>query len=413
MNEVDVLKSITEQLTKRKKAAALNNYEVLCNNIKYVNNIFNDGIIVLISLQKKLDEIHKNDEFISDEFKNNSSKYFYFKMIIPRILLNNINIIQKFEYYTKPDNRTNITIETIKKLEKDFFDYNNLVTSARQLIDSLIADAYQFTLLDPKEINFQVLTSLDSFSKYATRSILESLFNSNIRTCLDEFRKLNHKKRVKGEASPFTKCNKKTFGEKVDYLFNCLNLTNDNNLKEEIKNLFSFSSEFTHIGYISTFFTSSNTSDVVFGDDLGPYLLSTENFNELKYEILVTTIKLFAKIYLPSIKNMLEKLLEQNIFKEYQSLIDTTILNITNGLNTRNNEYYFFIIKGLIGSNETIELPCKCNNVTHWYPPHKLTNAYCKKCGSRFSFFEIHGNAEYILTTEGPVKVIGSKTQNI
>lgn len=79
MNEVDVLKSITEQLTKRKKAAALNNYEVLCNNIKYVNNIFNDGIIVLISLQKKLDEIHKNDEFISDEFKNNSSRYFYLK----------------------------------------------------------------------------------------------------------------------------------------------------------------------------------------------------------------------------------------------------------------------------------------------------------------------------------------------
>ena len=248
MNEVDVLKSIAEQLTERKNAAALNNYEVLCNNIKYVNNIFNNGINLLISLQKRLDEIYKNDEFISDEFKNNSSKYCYLKMIIPRILLNNINIIQKFEYYTKPDDRTNITIETVGKLKKDFFDYNNLVTSARQFIDSLIVDAYQFILLDPKEINFQVLTSLDSFSKYATRSILESLFNSNIRTYLEEFRKLNHKKRIKGEVSPFTKCNKKTFGEKVDYLFNCLSLTNDNNLKEEIKNLFSFSSEFTHIG---------------------------------------------------------------------------------------------------------------------------------------------------------------------
>lgn len=413
MNEVDVLKSIAEQLTERKNAAALNNYEVLCNNIKYVNNIFNNGINLLISLQKRLDEIYKNDEFISDEFKNNSSKYCYLKMIIPRILLNNINIIQKFEYYTKPDDRTNITIETVGKLKKDFFDYNNLVTSARQFIDSLIVDAYQFILLDPKEINFQVLTSLDSFSKYATRSILESLFNSNIRTYLEEFRKLNHKKRIKGEVSPFTKCNKKTFGEKVDYLFNCLSLTNDNNLKEEIKNLFSFSSEFTHIGYISTFFTRSNALDVIFGDDFGPYLLSTENFNELKYEILVTTIKLFAKIYLPSIKNMLEKLLEQNIFKEYQELIDTIILDITNRLNTRNNEYYFPIIKGLIGSNKTINLTCKCNNVTHWSPPHELTNAYCKKCGSRFGFLEFQDNVEYILTSEGPVKVIGSKTQNI
>ncbi|EAL8715257.1 hypothetical protein DY098_08970, partial [Campylobacter upsaliensis] len=115
---------------------------------------------------------------------------------------------------TKLDDRTNITIEIARKLKKDFFDYNNLVTSACQFIDSLIVDVYQFTLLDSKEINFQVLTSLDSFSKYGTRSILESLFDSNIRTYLKEFRKLNHKKHIKGEVSPFTKCNKKIFGEK-------------------------------------------------------------------------------------------------------------------------------------------------------------------------------------------------------
>lgn len=42
--------------------------------------------------------------------------------------------------------------------------------------------------------------------------------------------------------------------------------------------------------------------------------------------MIVTTIKLFAKIYLHSIKNMLEKSLKQNIFKEYQELIDIIIL---------------------------------------------------------------------------------------
>lgn len=386
---------------------------MLCNNIEYVNNIFNNGINVLTNLQKRLDEIYKNDEFVSDEFKDSSSQYFYFKMIIPRILLNDINIIQKFEYYTKPDDRTNITVKTVGKLKKDFFDYNNLVTSARQLIDSLIVDAYQLILLDPKEINFQVLTSLDSFSKYATRSIIESLFDFSIRTHLEKFRELDYGERVKGEESSFTKCNEKSFGKKVDYLFDCLNLTNDNNLKEEIKNLFSFSSEFTHIGYISTFFTSSNTSEVIFRDDFGPYLPSTENFNELKYEILVTVIKLFAKVYLPSIKIMLEKSLEQNAFKEYHNLIDFIISHITDELATRNNKYYVPIIKGLIGSNKTIDLTCRCNNIIHWSPPHEPTNVYCKKCGSQFDFVEFQDNVEYILTSEGPVKVIGSKTQNI
>ena len=51
-----------------------------------------------------------------------------------------------------------------------------------------------------------------------------------------------------------------------------------------MKNLFRFSSEFTHIGYTSTLFTSSDSSDIIFGSDIGPYLLSTENFNELKKE---------------------------------------------------------------------------------------------------------------------------------
>ena len=72
--------------------------------------------------------------------------------------------------------------------------------------------------------------------------------------------------------------------------------------------MFKFSSEFTHIGYISTFFSSTEQLDVVFGSNIGPYLLSTENFNELKYEIITTMLKFFAKIYMASISKMLEKI---------------------------------------------------------------------------------------------------------
>ena len=67
-----------------------------------------------------------------------------------------------------------------------------------------------------------------------------------------------------------------------------MGLSADTDFKQEIKNLFSFSSEFTHIGYVSTFFTSSNTSEVIFGDSISPYLPSTENFSELKYRDIST-----------------------------------------------------------------------------------------------------------------------------
>ena len=73
---------------------------------------------------------------------------FYFRNIIPRILLNDISMIEKFISYTGPDDRQGVTIENVGKLRKMFVDYNNLVTSARQFIDSLVADSYQLLQLD-------------------------------------------------------------------------------------------------------------------------------------------------------------------------------------------------------------------------------------------------------------------------
>lgn len=409
MNEIDILKSIAENLSERKSTAALNNYEVLCNNIKYVNDLLFWGVSSLTNIQNQLSITYKSDESVSDEFKDNSKRCFYFRTIIPRILLNDINIIKKFVHYTQPDNRSGITVETVGKLKKDFLDFNNLVTSTRQFIDSLVADAYQLILLDPKETNFQVLTSLYSFNKYATKSIKQALFNSDIQNSLTEFEHLEYSKRVRGYESSITKCSKKSFGEKVDFLFDSLNLTADTDFKEEIKNLFSFSSEFTHIGYVSTFFTSSNAPEVVFSDDISPYLPSTENFSELKYEILETATKFFAKVYFPSIENSLKKSLAQDTFKVFENLITPIISKITADLKTRNNQYYFFIRQGLIGSQETINLTCMCGTTNHWKPPHDLTNIYCKKCGSKFALIEVEGDPGYIITSNGPVKVVGSK----
>lgn len=408
MNEIDILRSIAENLSERKSTAALNNYEVLCNNIKYVNDLLFWGVNSLVNIQNQLDMAFKNDDSVSIEFKDSSKNCFYFRTIIPRIILNDINIIKKIIYYTRPDDRIGITVETVEKLRKDFLDFNNLVTSARQFIDSLVADAYQLILLDPKETNFQVLTSLNSFNKYATKSIRQALFNSDIQNSLAEFENLDYNKRVRGQVSSITKCDKKSFGEKVDFLFDSLNLTADTDFKEEIKNLFSFSSEFTHIGYVSTFFTSSNTAEVIFGDDISPYLPSTENFSELKYEILETATRFFAKVYFPSVENSLKKSFEQNTFKIFKNLIDPIISKLTMDLKTRNNQYYFFIKQGLIGSQETINLTCMCGTTNHWNPIHDLTNIYCKKCGSQFTLIEIEGDPGYIITSNGPVKVIGS-----
>lgn len=71
-------------------------------------------------------------------------------------------------------------------------------------------------------------------------------------------------------------------------------------------------------------------------------------------------------------------------------------------------KWCFFIKQGLIGSQETINLTCMCGTTNHWKPPHDLTNIYCKKCGSQFTLIEIEGDPGYIITSNGPIKVIGS-----
>ena len=175
MNEIDILKSIADNLSERKSTAALNNYEVLCNNIKYVNDLLDRGVNSLKTIQSQSDRLLKSDTSVTTDFKDKNKPLFYFRTIIPRILLNDISIIEKFITYTQPDDRQGITVENVAKLKKTFLDFNNLVTSARQFIDSLVSDAYQLTLLDPRETNFQVLTSLNSFNKYATKSIRQAL----------------------------------------------------------------------------------------------------------------------------------------------------------------------------------------------------------------------------------------------
>ena len=405
MTDIDILKSIAENLSERKSSAALNNYQVLCNNIEYVNYLFDFGVKSLSIIQGQVENTLKNDDLVKDELINSTKPLYYFRQIIPRILLNDISISEKFLAYTKPDNREGITVDNVGKLAKSFIDYNNLVTSARQFIDSMVADAYQMIILDPKEMNYQVLLSLNSFNKYVTKSIRQALFNSDIESSLTEFEQLNFNQ---WSNSAITKCSHKTFAKKVDYIFSSLNITTENDLKEEIKNLFKFSSEFTHIGYVSTFFTSTSGAEVIFGDEISPYLPSTENFSELKYEILSTAINFFSKIYLPATIYCFRKIFKQDTF----NIIEPSVVQIHNKIltdfKTRNNQYYFFIKQGLIGSDETIPLTCMCQTTNNWKPPHNLTNIYCKNCGSKFNLLEIEGDPGYIITSNGPAKVIGS-----
>lgn len=305
MNEIDILKKISSNLTDRKSSAALSNYKVLCNNIAFLNAEFLHAIEALRSIHAKITEALQDDAFLNDEYKS-ASDLNDFIPIVTRLQLNSFMVFEKLCLLTTPDDRAGIDIHNVSSLSRGFKEYNNLLTATRQYVDSIVSDSYQLHVLDPKSLNYHVLVSLHSFSKYATKSLTNALFNTAVESALAEFGTLKFRDRAK---SHITECRHIKFAQKVDFLFSVYGSTLDPKLPEDLKNIFKFSSEFTHIGYISTFFTSTTGAEVIFGDDDGPYLPSTENFSELKYKILETASKALAALYVTSLIVCIERLL--------------------------------------------------------------------------------------------------------
>lgn len=407
MNEIDILKKIASNLTERKNSAALSNYEVLCNNITFLHDLFEVGIRSLELIINALKCDLNNKAVLMQEFKENGRLHSFIS-IIPNVLSSDLETIKKLSLHTQPDNRNGVTINNVGCLHRGFIDYNNLVTATRQFIDSLVTDAYQLGLLEPKEFNYHVLLSLNSFEKYATKSIRQGLFNKEIEEALIEFRTLKFND---WKNSPITKCQCPTFSSKVDYLFSSINKisSDDAIFKEEINNLFKFSSEFTHIGYISTFYTSQPGAQPIFGGKKSPYLPSTENFSELKYQILKTCISFMHQIYLPNLILCLSKVISGDAESLLNNQLNHLIALLKEGVQTRNNNYFFFVCADLIGSSKDIELPCMCGYLNIWQPPHSNSDLFCTGCGSSYKIIELEGDPGYIITSNGPVKVIGSK----
>ena len=233
-----------------------------------------------------------------------------------------------------------------------------------------------------------------------------ALFNSDVDSALTEFEKIKFKD---WNNSPITECLHPTFGQKVDYLIGTTGtILCDVDLSENLKNIFKFSSEFTHIGYVSTFFTSTTGAEVIFGDDTGPYLPSTENFSELKYEILLTACKLLNKLYLPCLIKCLEKTIIPSVANSISKKVNTIISSINEGVLSRNAEYYFFIKTGLVNEKVNIPLTCMCGITREWEYPHRPNDLFCFSCGSSFKLLEVAGDGGYIITSNGPIKIIGS-----
>lgn len=402
MKELDMLDKIAKNLSEKKSVACLSDYEVLCNNITFLFSSYTNFLAGYDKLVLDIEKVLQDDANLRTDFKSGRSKY-PFRILIPSLLKLMRCLFSKFETLTLPENKS-FDASNVGKLHKDFKEYNDLITAVRQMVDNVIQSSYQMSILEPKEFNYLVLSSLNSFEKYATKSIRQGLFNQDVEDILTEFRTLPPKQ---FKCSYITECKHETFNKKVEYILRLLN-DPSNPIKDELNNIYKFSSDFTHIGYISSFFSNTACAEVIFTSSKGAYLPSTENFNELKYQVMETCLSLLYIIFLPCLKLSLQNMLEDSPQKQMIDNINILIKQLTNAIQTRNNSYFFFVQNNAIKTNKGLKLTCKCGHLNIWSKQRNSSDLYCKGCGSRFSIFELEGSPTHVPTDKGLVPVLGA-----
>ena len=112
--------NIASNLTERKSSAALSNYEVLCNNISFTHGLLERGISYIEIIITKIKNIFRNNNLLNRDYQKNNT-FNAFTLLIPSLLLNDLEIIKKLSIYSKPDDRKGINIDNLQKVTQRFY----------------------------------------------------------------------------------------------------------------------------------------------------------------------------------------------------------------------------------------------------------------------------------------------------
>lgn len=404
----EVLSAISKSLTSLKGRAALDHYPSLRVKTRVLNSALEKARTDLLEFCQMLDEGLKDNSIVAGIAKTASDSHFYFRQIIPRMLQNFLTVFEQLIRETPPS--PPLTLDELKDLKYEgaaFPDFNRLTTTVRQFIDNLVVDAYQFVVLEPKELAYQILSSLISFVIVAPASLQAPIVTPELQAVATEFSALSKTKR---RNSHISKVQKGSFSEKAEYLCTKLKPNYHHNVLGNLNAVFSFCSEFTHVGYVPTLIASSDAGDIILGGEGDCYLPSFENLAKLRHQLLRECAIFLTDIYIPALLRATESLFDA------QAKIDTCKAHLAASktalraaLDETNYEFRVQpIAKGLKQQGLPITIDCTCGGKCEWKPPYDEWSAYCANCGARFQTLEVSPLKLYALSAQGTGDVIGA-----
>jgi hypothetical protein len=269
---------------------------------------------------------------------------------------------------------------------------------------------HTFAPLSSQNQQFSLLTIYEmgsSFVVVAPASLQAPIVSPELQAVATEFSKLSKRQR---RNSHISRVQKSTFSEKVEYLCNQLRPDYHHNVLGNLNTVFSFCSEFTHVGYVPTLIASSDAGGIILGGEGDCYLPSFENLAKLRHQLLRECAIFLGDIYVPALLRATESLLgvqEQiDICKSHLAEIKAAIRI---ALNETNYDFRMQpIAKGLKQQGRPIIIDCACGGKCEWKLPYHDWFAYCDKCGARFETFEVSPLNLYALSNQGIGDVVGA-----
>lgn len=264
-------------------------YETLNNMARKYNEIL---ARLRDDIEKALDGVERSEEPAADDV------WAAARVLIVRLLRSDLAAMSRLLKSTAADDRAAATSENVRDLERGLDSYLDLLMVTRQTIDVLVSNAYLYSDLKAGELNYAILSSLSSFEQFAPESLRSRISKDPaLRDLLTAFETVDYRKR---KDWPATKASAPSFAKRIEALNARLDERRDNLEGRRAVQLYRFASEYTHMGLMAVV-ASRPSVPVIFGDGVGPYLPSTENFAEIRLEVLDTTLRLILRYYVRSV----------------------------------------------------------------------------------------------------------------
>jgi hypothetical protein len=391
----EALRIISSSFEATRLHAGLSNYAAFQNITDRANSILHFALSQLRSLANSfVDEVAGTSE--STVIRMPKAHFDAFRTIIPRIVKNDLELVENFARVTRSDNCL-AGHDKQEPVSRTFADFANLLTVTRQFIDAIVTDSYQMTRLDPRVTNYFVLDSLRSFEGFATPSMAHAIMRRDLRQLA---RSPND---VAVACIPHTK-----FRDRLHFIVLTFFREEQGNFESRVSRLYKFASEFTHVGFVSTYF-STTASDLISGDSFGrAYLLSAENFSEIRFEVLDLGLEILCKVFLSSLLHAIGEMVVTHSVVGYSMELHRLTEQMEAKMSVVTRSYRYFIGQDTARSNEVVSVPCPCGAELRWALPDGLPNL-CLSCGSIFSAIVLEHDSGYVMGSVTGIRLVGSK----